>query len=81
MGAIKLLLDHEIDIMVSDYRMDLLGGDYWIRFLEHFCPELEVIVTSGFLRPDFPIPYEVLYKPFDYVELANIIEARLKVCK
>ncbi|GAB1482398.1 hypothetical protein MASR2M78_12130 [Treponema sp.] len=76
-GAIKLLLDHEIDIMVSDYRMDLLGGDYWIRFLERFCPDLSVIVTSGFLRPDFPIPYEVLYKPFDYVELAGIISARL----
>ncbi len=77
-GAIKLLLDHEIDLVVTDYRMDILGGDYWIRFLERFCPELDVIITSGFLKPDFAIPFEVLYKPFDYVELEQRVRERLK---
>jgi DNA-binding response OmpR family regulator len=77
-GAIKLLLDHEVDIVVTDYRMDILGGDYWIRFLERFCPELDVIITSGFLKPDFVIPFEVLYKPFDYIELEERVRARLK---
>lgn len=77
-GAIKLLLDHEVDIVVTDYRMDILGGDYWIRFLERFCPELDVIITSGFLKPDFAIPFEVLYKPFDYVELEQRVRERLK---
>jgi DNA-binding response OmpR family regulator len=77
-GAIKLLLDHEVDIVVTDYRMDILGGDYWIRFLERFCPELDVIITSGFLKPDFAIPFEVLYKPFDYIELEERVRARLK---
>lgn len=73
-GAIKHLLDDTIDVIVTDYRMEVLGGDYWIRFLQRFCPEKLVIVTSGFLRPEFPIPYEVLYKPFDYVELEEMIE-------
>lgn len=68
-GAIKLLLDYNIDIILTDYRMDILGGDYWIKFLRKYCPEKEVIITSGFLRPDFDIPYEVVYKPFDYSEL------------
>ncbi len=68
-GAIKLLLDYSVDIILTDYRMDILGGDYWIKFLRKYCPEKEVIITSGFLRPDFDIPYEVVYKPFDYSEL------------
>lgn len=68
-GAIKHLLDDHVDVIVTDYRMDVLGGDYWIRFLQRYCPEKLVVITSGFLRPEFPIPFEVLYKPFDYAEL------------
>ena len=72
-GAIKHLLDSPVDVIVTDYRMEVLGGDYWLRFLQRFCPEKLVIITSGFLRPEFPIPFEVLYKPFDYVELEELI--------
>ena len=78
-GAIKQLLDYEVDIIVTDYRMDILGGDYWIKFLEKYCPDKRVVITSGFLRPDFHIPFEVVYKPFDYAELearvAELIES------
>ncbi len=76
-GAIKLLLDNEINIILTDYRMDILGGDYWIRFLRTFCPEKKVIITSGFLKPDFKIPYEVVFKPFDYSELEAKVRAAL----
>lgn len=72
-GAIKHLLDSDVDIIVTDYRMEILGGDYWIRFLQRFCSETRVIITSGFLQPEFPIPYEVVYKPFDYVDLEQAI--------
>ncbi len=68
-GAIKQLLDYEVDIIVTDYRMDVLGGDYWVKFLRKYCSDKKVIITSGFLRPDFHIPFEVVYKPFDYSEL------------
>lgn len=68
-GAIKQLLDYDVDIILTDYRMDVLGGDYWIKFLKKYCPEKRVVITSGFLRPDFDIPYEVMYKPFDYADL------------
>ncbi len=76
-GAIKQLLDYSIDFIVTDYRMDILGGDYWIKFLKKYCPDMQVVITSGFLRPDFTIPYEVVYKPFDYVELEKHIHDKL----
>lgn len=72
-GAIKQLLDNPVDIIITDYRMDVLGGDYWIKFLQRYCAKEAVLITSGFLRPDFPIPFEVIYKPFDYAELEERI--------
>lgn len=77
-GAIKQILDHPIDMIVTDYRMDVFGGDYWMKFLEQFCSDKEIIITSGFLRPEFSIPFEVMYKPFDYGELAERIEKALQ---
>ncbi len=76
-GAIKQILDHRVDLVVTDYRMDLLGGDYWIRFLRRFCGDKKVIITSGFLQPEFPIPFPVVYKPYDYSELESLIRRSL----
>jgi DNA-binding response OmpR family regulator len=76
-GAIKLILDYQVDIIVSDYRMEILGGDYWIRFLKTYCSSIRIIITSGFLHPDFNIPFEVVYKPFDYEELEKRIATLL----
>jgi CheY-like chemotaxis protein len=76
-GAIKQILDHPVTLIVTDYRMDILGGDYWIRFLKEFCPGKKVIITSGFLQPEFPIPYPVVYKPYDYSELEALIRSTL----
>ena len=76
-GAIKQLLDYSVDLIVSDYRMDVLGGDYWVKFLKKYCGDKRVVITSGFLRPDFYIPFPVIYKPFDYSELEERIETML----
>jgi CheY-like chemotaxis protein len=76
-GAIKQILDHRVDLIVTDYRMDILGGDYWLRFLREFCPEKKIIITSGFLQPEFPIPFPVVYKPYDYSELEALIRSTL----
>ncbi|MFQ3619667.1 MAG: response regulator [Spirochaetales bacterium] len=76
-GAIKHLLDHTIDVIVTDYRMDILGGDYWIKFLSTYCQDKIIFITSGFLQPNFPIPYDVLYKPYDYAELETLISRAL----
>ncbi len=77
-GAIKQLLDHRVDLIVTDYRMDVLGGDYWVKFLKKYCSEQTVIITSGFLRPEVSIPFEVIYKPFDYAELEQKIASVLE---
>ena len=74
-GALKQLLDFDVDLIVSDYRMDVLGGDYWIKFLKKYCADKRIIITSGFLRPDFVIPFDVVYKPFDYQDLETRIAA------
>lgn len=76
-GAIKQILDHPVDLIVTDYRMDILGGDYWLRFLREFCTDKKVIITSGFLQPEFPIPFPVVYKPYDYAELEALIRGTL----
>ena len=68
-GAIKHILDHSIDAIVTDYRMDILGGDYWVRFLERFCPGQKVLITSGFLKADLQHSFEVLTKPYSFIEL------------
>jgi Response regulator containing CheY-like receiver, AAA-type ATPase, and DNA-binding domains len=78
-GALKQLLDHDVDLIVSDYRMDVLGGDYWVKFLKKYCSGTRILITSGFLRPDFEIPFEVLYKPFDYAELEAKIAALMEL--
>jgi DNA-binding response OmpR family regulator len=76
-GALKQLLDYDVDLIVSDFRMDVLGGDYWIKFLKKYCSSKHVLITSGFLRPDFEIPFDVVYKPFDYQDLEARIAALL----
>jgi CheY-like chemotaxis protein len=76
-GAIQQILDHEVDVIISDYRMNILGGQYWIRFLERYCPEKKIIVTSGYLQPDFNIPFPTVAKPFDYADLAARIESMI----
>ncbi len=63
-----------IAAIVTDYRMDILGGDYWVRFLERFCPGQKILVTSGFLKSDLHHPFEVLTKPYSFAEL----EAKLR---
>jgi DNA-binding NtrC family response regulator len=76
-GAIKQLLDYSVSMIITDYRMGVLGGDYWIKFLEKFCSDKKVLITSGFLKPDFAIPFKVMYKPFDYSDLEVVISNEL----
>lgn len=77
-GAIKQLLDHDVDAILSDYRMDILGGDYWLKFLATYCSTKKVIITSGFLKPEFVIPFPVVFKPFEYSTVADMIDGAFK---
>ena len=70
-GAIRILVDQDVSAIITDFRMDLLGGDYWIRFLKKFCPGLPVLVMSGFLDSETRMPYQCFAKPVDYEVLHN----------
>ena len=74
-GAIEQLLDHDVDVIVSDYRMKVLGGNYWIRFLQKFCADKKIIVTSAYLDEDVDHPFPILRKPFEFAILVEIIES------
>lgn len=74
-GALKIMLDNEIDVIVTDYKMEILGGDYWIKFLNQYCADKKIIITSGFLRPNFKISFPILYKPYQFDELSKLILA------
>lgn len=76
-GAIKLLVDRDVDLIVTDFRMAQLGGDCWIRFLQKFCPTIPVIVMSGYLEPLIDVPFPTFTKPFDYGELEVAIREAL----
>ena len=78
LGAIKQLLDHTVDLIITDYRMEVLGGDYWIRFLKRFCGDQAVILTSGFVRSDQSLPYPVVEKPYSYADLEALVEKHLE---
>ncbi|MCF6335499.1 MAG: response regulator [Spirochaetales bacterium] len=80
-SAIKQLLDHDISIIISDYRMQVLGGDYWVKFLDRYCKDKHIVITSGFLRPDFSIPFEVIYKPYEYEQISELINEHLNSSK
>jgi CheY-like chemotaxis protein len=74
-GAIEQLLDYEIDVIISDYRMNPLGGHYWVRFLERYCPEKKVIFTSAYLDSEVEHPFPVFTKPFEYRAIADTIKS------
>lgn len=73
-GAIKQLLDHVVDSVVTDYRMEGFGGDYWLRFLRSFFPDKNVIVTSGYIGPEATLSFPLLPKPFDYDVLESYLD-------
>lgn len=76
-GGIQQLLDNSVDLIVSDYRMSVFGGHYWIKFLERYCSDQKIIIASGYLQPDFSIPFPTVRKPFEYSDLAKLIEETL----
>ncbi|SIP86862.1 Response regulator receiver domain-containing protein [Alkalispirochaeta americana] len=72
-GAIKHLLDEEVDLVVTDYRMATFGGEYWIRFLQTFCPTHPVLVTSAFLKHGTAVPFPMVPKPYAFADLEQHI--------
>ena len=77
-GAIKILTDQEIDVIVSDYRMEILGGKYWIKFLDKFCKDIKIIITTGYPNMAHSVPFPIVSKPFTFEQLEKEILNILK---
>lgn len=77
-GAIKLLIDNKIDVIVSDYRMEVLGGKYWIKFLSRFCNDIKIIITTGYINMAISVSFPVINKPFTFEQLEQEIINILK---
>ncbi len=72
-GAIKQLLDNKVEVVLTDYKMDILGGNYWIKFLNKYCNDIQIFITTGFLESDINSPFQVIYKPYDYSEIERLL--------
>lgn len=79
LGAVQKLIDNDIDLIVSDYKMEIFGGNYWVKFLKKFCPDIKVLFISGFLDPNENFSYPILYKPFDLNDLIKKIKSLLNI--
>lgn len=77
-GAIKLLIDNEIDVIVSDYRMEIFGGKYWVKFLNRFCKDIKIIIITGYNNMSNSIPFPIICKPFTFEQLEKEIIKILK---
>lgn len=77
-GAIHKLIDNDVDLIISDYRMEIFGGNYWVKFLQKFCPHIKVLFISGFLDPNEEFPFPIIYKPFDLRDLLEKIKTLLQ---
>jgi len=75
-GAIQRLLEHrDIDTIVTDIRMPIFGGDYWLSFLETFClPRYRIILASARQLDTVPTGMRYLRKPYSFEELLGLLK-------
>ncbi len=72
-GAIKILIDNKIDMIVTDYRMEVFGGKYWIKFLKKFCKDMNIIIITGYPKMGIPVQFPIITKPFSFEQLEQEI--------
>jgi CheY-like chemotaxis protein len=74
-GAIHLVLENpEIYTIVSDVRMPVFGGDYWLSFLEQFCaPRYRIILATARAMSQVPKGMILLRKPYSFSELESTL--------
>ncbi len=79
--AIELLEIQEFDIIITDYKMPVLGGEEWVRKLNELQGKNKILLLSAFLEEAKVVEEEVgdkISKPFKRKELVKKIFALLK---
>ena len=74
-SALAQLADHPVDLLLTDYAMPGMTGAELVAQATQVQPELKAIIVSGYAELPEGAPLEVprLAKPFNDVDLANII--------
>ena len=65
-GAIQRLVEHpQITAILSDLRMPLFGGEYWLKFLSRFCVgRYKIILQTAYLTSNIPDGMTLIMKPY-----------------
>ena len=79
--ALDLLELQEFDIIITDYKMPVLGGEEWVRKLNELQGKNKILLLSAFLEEASVVEDEVgdrISKPFKRKELIGKIFSLLK---
>jgi len=79
--AIELMELQNFDVIITDYKMPVLGGEDWVRKLNDLQGKDKILLLSAFLEEAKVVEEEVgekISKPFKRKELVNKIIALLK---
>jgi len=79
--ALDLLELQQFDIIITDYKMPVLGGEEWVRKLNDLQGKNKILLLSAFLEEAKVVEDEVgdrISKPFKRKELVNKIFSLLK---
>jgi CheY-like chemotaxis protein len=78
LSAFMSLKDNsDIEIIITDYRMPILGGSDWIGLLHHYHPDIPLIVASAYSFVEDKLGDNIIFlqKPFEISELKRAIDA------
>jgi PAS domain S-box-containing protein len=80
--ALRRLLQHDVDLLVSDYAMPQLSGTDLVRDARSQKPELTAMIITGYADQkqigDLPAGVVVLSKPFDLATLSTALSQATK---
>jgi CheY-like chemotaxis protein len=74
--AIQRMIDNpNCRLMLADFVMPSFGGTYWVRFLERFCADWNIVVVSS--EDVDPGPFVSVPKPVDYENLLHVFRREM----
>ncbi len=79
--AIELMELQQFDVIITDYKMPVLGGEEWVKRLNELQGKNKILLLSAFLDEAKVVEDEVgekISKPFKRKDLVNKIISLLK---
>ncbi len=79
--ALELMELQEFDVIITDYKMPVLGGEEWVKRLNELQGKNKILLLSAFLDEAKVVEDEVgekISKPFKRKDLVNKIISLLK---